>query len=138
MRKAKSNTTTNETLMKLMDKALTKCAPLQNVADLMCFLTPDKIPHSRGRSAKNFFELFAIDYAFKSKTHGDEIQHPPPPLKLFFSRDLLKIYKRVFTIATNLQVKHYRRIKLLKTAIYRHFASNWTKYCTDSRTKHPS
>jgi hypothetical protein len=81
-----------------MNDALSKCSPPTEIADLMPLLSTEKAPRT-----KTFFESFGI--AYNSKGKNTAVGNTTDAIKNeFFSRDVLKVYRKVFSVSANLQV----------------------------------
>uniref|UniRef100_A0A183BVE7 Gamma-tubulin complex component n=1 Tax=Globodera pallida TaxID=36090 RepID=A0A183BVE7_GLOPA len=87
---------------KCVNDALTMCAPLSNVADLMHCLSGERLKTDKAKG-KQFSESFLLTFVF-SKCQIDGSREFSA-VSEFFTRMALKTYKCVFSTVSNLQLQ---------------------------------
>lgn len=84
----------------ILNNALKLCSPPKNIADLIVLLSSER---SRDRS-KTLLELFSLSYSSNVKKKLSDDSTLASPMAEFFSKQVMKIYKKVFSIVSNFQV----------------------------------
>uniref|UniRef100_A0A1I8BU34 Gamma-tubulin complex component n=1 Tax=Meloidogyne hapla TaxID=6305 RepID=A0A1I8BU34_MELHA len=88
----------------ILNNALKLCSPPQNIADLILLLSSERC---RDRS-KTLLELFSLTYT--SSSIRKKLSDDGPllsPMSEFFSKQVMKIYKKVFSIVSNFQMLRF-------------------------------
>uniref|UniRef100_A0A915M0L4 Gamma-tubulin complex component n=1 Tax=Meloidogyne javanica TaxID=6303 RepID=A0A915M0L4_MELJA len=87
----------------ILNNALKLCSPPKNIADLIVLLSSER---SRDRS-KTLLELFSLSYSSNVKKKLSDDSTLASPMAEFFSKHVMKIYKKVFSIVSNFQMLRF-------------------------------
>uniref|UniRef100_A0A914MFW1 Gamma-tubulin complex component n=1 Tax=Meloidogyne incognita TaxID=6306 RepID=A0A914MFW1_MELIC len=87
----------------ILNNALKLCSPPKNIADLIVLLSSERC---RDRS-KTLLELFGLSYSSNLKKKLSDDSTLASPMAEFFSKQVMKIYKKVFSIVSNFQMLRF-------------------------------
>ncbi|KAF7638763.1 GCP_C_terminal domain-containing protein [Meloidogyne graminicola] len=100
----KRSTLTMKKIEDILNNALNFCVPPQNSNDLIILLSSEKC---RDRT-KTFLELFGLNFSTTNKKLNDDFQSSSNPMGEFFSKQVMKIYRKVFYLVSNFQMLRFQ------------------------------